>query len=56
MFYCGRELLSDADQDDVIEEARFRRAVEVGILAADQDVFATDEEINSAFARWGVKT
>lgn len=31
----GEKLPSDADQDDVLEEARFRRAVEVAILAAD---------------------
>jgi len=42
--------------DDVIEEARFRKAVEVGITAADRGAFATDEEVRSVFARWGVKS
>jgi predicted transcriptional regulator len=42
--------------DDVIEEARFRKAVELGIAAADRGAFATGEEVRSAFARWGVKS
>lgn len=48
------ELPVDASWDDVIEEARFRRAVELGIAAADRESFATEEEIRSAFVRWGV--
>jgi predicted transcriptional regulator len=51
----AEELPSDASWDDVIEEARFRKAVELGIAAADREAFATDEEVRSAFARWGVK-
>lgn len=50
------QLPPDASWDDVIEEARFRKAVELGIAAADRDAFATDEEVRSAFARWGVKS
>ena len=45
-------LPDDATWDDVIEEARFRRAVEAGMHAADRDAFATDEEVRTAFARW----
>jgi predicted transcriptional regulator len=52
----AEDLPPDASWDDVIEEARFRRAVEVGIVAADRGTFATDEEVGSAFARWGVKS
>jgi hypothetical protein len=52
----AEELPPDASWDDVIEEARFRRAVELGIAAADRRAFATDEEVRSAFARWAVKT
>lgn len=37
-------LPENATWDDVIEEARFRRAVEAGIHAADRGAFATDEE------------
>jgi len=49
------ELPADASWDDVIEEARFRKAVESSIAAADRGSFATDEEVRDAFARWGVK-
>ncbi len=49
------ELPADASWDDVIEEARFRKAVESGIAAAERGSFATDQEVRDAFARWGVK-
>lgn len=52
----AEELPPDASWDDVIEEARFRRAVELGMAAADRGAFATDEEVRNAFARRGVKT
>jgi predicted transcriptional regulator len=52
----AEDLPPDASWDDVIEEARFRRAVERGIAAADRGAFATDEEEGNAFARWSVKT
>jgi predicted transcriptional regulator len=52
----AEDLPPDASWDDVIEEVRFRRAVETGIAAADRDSFATDEEVRNALARWGVKT
>jgi predicted transcriptional regulator len=50
------QLPTDATWDDVIEEARFRRAVEAGIVAADRGSFASDDEVRRAFAKWGVKT
>ncbi len=50
------QLPADATWDDVIEEARFRRAVEAGIAAADRGGFASDDELRAAFATWGVKT
>jgi len=52
----AEELPPDASWDDVIEEARFRRAVELGMATADREAFATDEEVRNAFARWGLKT
>jgi predicted transcriptional regulator len=52
----ANELPPDASWDDVIEEARFRKAVELGIAAADRGAFATDEEVRNAFDRWGVKS
>ena len=51
----AEQLPADASWDDVIEEARFRRAIELGIAAADRGAFATDEEVRSTFAQWGVK-
>ena len=49
------ELPADASWGDVIEEARFRKAVESGIAAADRGSFATDKEVRDAFAQRGVK-
>ncbi len=51
----AEELPPDASWDDVIEEARFRKAVEMGIAAAERQAFATDEEVRNAFSGWGVK-
>ena len=48
------QLPDNATWDDVMEEVRFRRAVETGIRAADRGEFATQEEVRAAFARWGV--
>ncbi len=50
------QLPPNSTWEDVIEEARYRRAVEVGIAAADRDAFATDDEVRDAFAKWGVRT
>jgi predicted transcriptional regulator len=52
----AEDLPPDASWDDVIEEARYRKAVELGLAAANRGSFATDEEVLSAFFRWGVKT
>ena len=49
------QLPDDATWDDVIEEARFRKAVEAGLAAADRGAFATEDEVHAAFARWNVK-
>lgn len=50
------EALPDsATWDDVIEQARFRQAVQEGISAAERNDFATPEEVAEVFARWGVK-
>lgn len=49
------QLPADATWDDVLEEVRFRRAVETGIAAADRGAFATDEEVRAAFKKWDVK-
>lgn len=48
------QLPDNATWDDVMEEVRFRRAVETGIRAADRGEFATQEEVRAAFSRWGI--
>lgn len=48
------QLPESATWDDVIEEARFRKAVEEGIAAADRGDFAELDEVRAAFAKWGV--
>lgn len=48
------QLPETATWDDVLEEVRFRRAVETGIRAADRGEFASPEEIRRTFASWGV--
>ena len=40
--------------DDVIEYARYRKAVQEGIAQADRGEFASDERIQKMFARYGV--
>ncbi len=50
------QLPADATWDDVIEEARFRRAVEAGLAAADRGAFATEDEVKAVFSRWNVKS
>ncbi|HEY7316247.1 MAG TPA: hypothetical protein VIE89_01640 [Candidatus Binatia bacterium] len=51
----AEELPPDASWDDVIEEARFRKAVELGIAAADRGSFATDEEVRKRLFPLGRK-
>ena len=36
------------------EQARFRKAIQEGIAAADKAEFASDEDVRSVFAKWGV--
>ena len=54
LYTLADQLSDNATWDDVMEEIRFRRAIEVGTRAADLGEFATKEEIRTAFARWGV--
>ncbi len=55
LYELADQLPADATWDDVIEEARFRKAVEAGLAAADRSAFATEDEVQAAFARWNVK-
>ena len=50
------QLPPNATWEDVIEEARYRRAVEMGIAAADRGSFASDEDVRAVFGKWGVRT
>jgi predicted transcriptional regulator len=50
----AEELPDNATWDDVLEEVRFRRAVETGIKAADRGEFASANEVRETFASWGV--
>jgi len=45
----------DACWDDMIEDVRFRRVVEIGSAPADRDSFAMDDEVRNVFARCAVK-
>lgn len=47
------QLPPNATWDDVIEQARFRKAVQDGVAAANRGEFATDEEVRRAFKKWG---
>lgn len=49
------QLPDTATWDDVIEEMRFRKAVEDGIAQADRGEFAETGEVRATFAKWGVK-
>lgn len=51
----AEQLPEGATWEDVIEEVRFRRAIEAGVAAADRGAFASDGDVRAAFARWGVK-
>ncbi len=37
-----------------MEKVRFRRAVEKGIKAADENRFVSAEDLKNTFTRWGV--
>lgn len=50
----AEELPDNATWDDVLEEVRFRRAVETGIRAADKGEFARANEVREVFKSWGV--
>jgi len=48
------QLPPGATWDDVIEQARFHKAVQEGIPAADRGEFASDEEVRRVLRKWGV--
>ncbi|PKM16755.1 MAG: hypothetical protein CVV12_01405 [Gammaproteobacteria bacterium HGW-Gammaproteobacteria-2] len=48
------QLRPESTWDDVIEQARFRKAVQEGIVAADRGEFASDTDVRRVFQKWGV--
>lgn len=48
------QLPEAANWDDLIEQAQFRKAIEVGIAVADRGEFASDEAVCRVFRKWGV--
>lgn len=48
------QLPDTATWDDLIEQARFHKAVDEGIAAADRGEFASDEDVRRVFTKWGV--
>lgn len=53
--HLADQLPENATWKDVLYEAYVRQAIEAGLEAADRGEFATDEEVKSAFAKWGVQ-
>ncbi len=48
-------LPADATWKDVLYEAYVRQEIEAGLEEARRGEFATDDEVRSAFAKWGVQ-
>lgn len=48
-------LPANATWKDVLYEAYVRQEIEAGLDEARRGKFATDEELKSAFAKWGVQ-
>lgn len=42
-----------ATWSDLIEQARFHKAVEEGLAAADRGEFASEEEVRRVLRKWG---
>ena len=49
------QLPEDATWKDVAYEAYIRQEIEAGLKEARNGEFAADEEVKSAFAKWGVQ-
>ena len=47
-------LPDSATWDDLIECARFQKAVEEGVAALDRGEIASDEEVRRVFAKWSM--
>jgi len=49
------QLPEDATWKDVLYEACVRQEIAAGQEAADRGQFASEDEVKSAFAKWGVR-
>lgn len=43
-----------ATWSDLIEQARFHKAIEEGLASADRGEFASEEDVRRVFHKWGV--
>ncbi len=53
--HLADQLPPEATWKDVLYEAYVREEIEAGLSEADRGEFATDEEVRSTFAKWGVQ-
>ena len=51
----AEQLPEGATWQDVLYEAYVRQEIEAGLEEARRGEFATDEDLKSAFAKWGVQ-
>ncbi|HET7921673.1 MAG TPA: hypothetical protein VFM15_02855 [Gammaproteobacteria bacterium] len=55
LHWLADHLPDGAEWKDVLYEAYVRQEIEAGLEEARRGEFATDAEIKSAFAKWGVQ-
>jgi predicted transcriptional regulator len=53
--HLAEQLPPDATWRDVLYEAYVRAETEAGLAEAEKGDFASDDEVKSAFAEWGVR-
>ena len=51
----AEQLPENATWKDVLYEAYVRQEIAAGVAAADRGEFAGDDDVKSAFAKWGVQ-
>ena len=55
LHWLADHLPAGATWKDVLYEAYVRQEIEAGLKEAQHGEFATDAEVKSAFAKWGVQ-
>ena len=55
LHHLAEQLPDDATWKDVLYEAYVRQEIAAGVEAADRGEFASDDDVKSAFAKWGVQ-